>query len=64
MQMAVTLDSQVEFSEAYRDLVRLSSCWIAKDLPFPMCLLSIMGNSLDSAAQVFLLSVPTNRALQ
>lgn len=34
MQMAVTLGSQIEFSEAYRDLVSLTSGWITKGLPF------------------------------
>lgn len=44
------IGSQVEFSEVY---------W---GRPFPMCLLSVMGSSLASAARVFLLSEPTNCA--
>lgn len=52
MQMAVTLGSQVGFSEAYRDLISLTGGWIAKGIPFSHVFVEHYGKQLGQCCTV------------
>lgn len=61
MQMAVTLGSQVGFSEAYRDVISLTSGWVAKGLPFSHVFFERYGEQLGQCCRV-LPAVSTHKA--